>query len=92
MSTPKLSLDLYGIANRLQSVRRSMGLSQVEWAEKAGVSRLTQMRYEREGEDGQVPPLSFFSKVASELGVDWLHLMVGDQATPKRRGLSNVRS
>ena len=63
-----------------------MGLSQVEWAEKAGVSRLTQIRYEREGEDGQVPPLSYFSKVATELGVDWLYLLVGDQVPDRGSG------
>jgi transcriptional regulator with XRE-family HTH domain len=89
MSTPKFHLDLDGLANRLLSVRQSMGLSQLEWATKAGVSRMTQFRYEKEGEGGQLPPLEYFSKIASELGVDWLYLMAGDQSTPNLRGMGN---
>jgi transcriptional regulator with XRE-family HTH domain len=71
-----------GIFERVRQVRESTGLGQKEFAERVGVSKNTQLRYEK----GQsYPAVDYLERVASEYGVDNNWLMTGYQASQVER-------
>jgi transcriptional regulator with XRE-family HTH domain len=70
------------IFERIRQVRERTGLGQKEFAERVGVSKNTQLRYE----NGQsYPAVDYLERVASKYGIDGNWLMTGYQATEAER-------
>lgn len=67
-----------GIGERLKEERERIGLSQTEFAAKAGASKNSQYNYEK----GERSPDAAYLAAADEMGVDVLYVVTG-QRTPK---------
>lgn len=70
------------LCERLKLLREKTGLGQQEFAERVGVSRSTQIRYENGYSD---PPLDYIQRLASEYGVDSRWLMTGVEESEVER-------
>ena len=77
-----------GIGKRLRGERERLGLSQADFAGRAGVTRNTQAKYEA-GE--RSPDASYLALVAADLGVNVPYVLVGQtlaaQISPKEVAL-----
>lgn len=63
------------VGNRLREERERLGLIQVEMAEKANISRITQQHYEN---DRRKPDTDYLALVAA-LGVDVQYVITGER-------------
>ena len=63
------------IGQRLKEEREKLGLSQIDIAETAGISRATQQNYEY---DQRSPTADYLAKVAA-LGVDVQYVVTGER-------------
>ena len=70
------------VFERIRQVRERTGLGQKEFAERVGVSKNTQLRYENRQ---SYPAVDYLERVASEYGIDGNWLMTGYQATEAER-------
>lgn len=66
-----------GLPERLRKARERLGLKQVEFAERTGVSRSTQIGYEK----GVTEPTTGYLRAAQENGVDVAELLFDTVAT-----------
>ncbi|ELC1915484.1 helix-turn-helix transcriptional regulator [Salmonella enterica] len=71
------------IGARLREERERVGLSQPEMGEVGGVTKLTQLNYEK-GE--RMPDAAYLSVLHENLGIDVSYILTG-QRTPKPEGL-----
>lgn len=67
-----------GIGERLKEERERIGLSQTEFAAKAGASKNSQYNYEK----GERSPDAAYLAAADEMGVDVLYVVTG-RRTPE---------
>jgi transcriptional regulator with XRE-family HTH domain len=74
------------LAERIQSLRKLAGLTQVELAEKIGVSKSQYIRYE--SKDVQ-PPANIMNKLADALGTSVDFLISGDKNEKAKASLKN---
>lgn len=74
------------LGNRIQQLRKQAGLTQVELAEKIGVSKSQFIRYE--GKDVQ-PPADTINKLADTLGTSMDFLISGDKTEKAKVSLKN---
>ncbi|EDX9714465.1 helix-turn-helix transcriptional regulator [Salmonella enterica] len=79
----KLNQTKIYIGARLREERERVGLSQPEMGEVGGVTKLTQLNYEK-GE--RMPDSAYLSVLHENLGVDVSYILTG-QRTPKPEGL-----
>lgn len=70
--------DLENLGTRLASARADLGFSQHDFAMAIGVSRYTQIKYERASgqKDRTLPPLDYINR-AYELGIDMQFVLTG---------------
>ena len=70
------------VGENIQKIRKDMGLTQKELAEKVGVATITIQQYER---NVRVPKIETLSKIGAALGVLWYELYpdVVDDSTVK---------
>ena len=73
-----------GFGERLKTERERLGLSQDEFATRAGVKRPTQYLYEVE----QNSPNYRYFKAIAEMGVDIQYLLYGKKANPEALDLN----
>ena len=81
MSHIKLQI---GFGERLARERKRLKMNQTEFAEKAGIKRVTQHLYEKELSN---PNYGYFKKL-SELGVDLVYLFFNKKEAPQKPDLS----
>ncbi len=76
------------IGERLRFLRKRLGLSQKEMAQKLGISRVALARYEN---NKRYPDTAILAKIAQILGVslDWLVTGKGEMFTSERDELLN---
>ncbi|EIT2254808.1 helix-turn-helix transcriptional regulator [Salmonella enterica] len=74
------------IGARLREERERVGLSQPEMGEVGGVTKLTQLNYEK-GE--RMPDAAYLSVLHESLGIDVSYILTG-QRTPKPEGIVTV--
>lgn len=74
--------DYVTVGENIQKIRKDMGLTQKELAEKVGVATITIQQYER---NVRVPKIETLSKIGAALGVLWYELYpdVVDDTTVK---------
>jgi transcriptional regulator with XRE-family HTH domain len=77
LSNPSILRIKDGFADRLRRARERLGLKQVEFAERTGVSRSTQIGYER----GVTEPTTGYLRSAQENGVDIAELLFDASAS-----------
>lgn len=82
----KLSEMKETLADRMQSLRKQAGLTQVDLADKIGVSKSQFIRYE--GKNVQ-PPANIMNKLADALGTSVDFLISGDKNEKARASLKN---
>ena len=82
----KLSKMKEILAERVQALRKQAGLTQIELAEKIGVSKSQYIRYETK--DVQ-PPANIMNKLADTLGTSVDYLISGDKNEKAKASLKN---
>ena len=82
----KLSKMKEILAERVQALRKQAGLTQIELAEKIGVSKSQYIRYETK--DVQ-PPANIMNKLADALGTSVDYLISGDKSEKAKASLKN---
>jgi len=74
------------LAERVQTLRKQAGLTQIELADKIGVSKSQYIRYETK--DVQ-PPANIMNKLADVLGTSVDYLISGDKNERAKASLKN---
>ncbi len=74
------------LANRIQLLRKQAGLTQVELADKIGVSKSQFIRYESKNVQ---PPANIINKLADTLGTSVDFLISGDKTEKAKASLKN---
>lgn len=74
------------LADRIQSLRKQAGLTQVELADKIGVSKSQYIRYETKNVQ---PPADTMNKLADVLGTSVDFLISGDKSDKAKASLKN---
>lgn len=82
----KLSKMKEILADRIQSIRKQAGLTQVELADKIGVSKSQYIRYETKNVQ---PPADTMNKLADALGTSVDFLISGDKSDKAKASLKN---
>ncbi len=82
----KLSKMKELLAERVQALRKQAGLTQIELADKIGVSKSQYIRYETK--DVQ-PPANIMNKLADALGTSVDYLISGDKNEKAKASLKN---
>jgi transcriptional regulator with XRE-family HTH domain len=82
----KLSKMKEVLAERIQALRKQAGLTQIELADKIGVSKSQYIRYETK--DVQ-PPANIMNKLADALGTSVDYLISGDKSEKAKASLKN---
>jgi len=82
----KLSKMKETLADRIQTLRKQAGLTQVELADKIGVSKSQFIRYESKNVQ---PPANIINKLADALGTSVDFLISGDKNEKAKASLKN---
>jgi transcriptional regulator with XRE-family HTH domain len=82
----KLSKMKETLADRIQSLRKQAGLTQVELADKIGVSKSQFIRYESKNVQ---PPANIINKLADALATSVDFLISGDKTEKAKASLKN---
>ena len=83
----KLSIMKETLAERIQSLRKQADLTQVELANKIGVSKSQFIRYESKNVQ---PPANIINKLADALGTSVDFLISGDKNEKAKASLKNA--
>lgn len=78
---------LPGLGERLKEERKRLGLSQEEFAKRAGVKRLAQLQYEKEARE----PRTSYLAALSEMGVSLSYVLFGKRALESALGSESIR-
>jgi transcriptional regulator with XRE-family HTH domain len=71
---------VHTIGTRLKNVRTGLGFNQTDFAERCGITKRSQINYEK---DERSPDASYLTKLNQEFGVDITWLLTGTNPTPE---------